>query len=37
MFPGSGRVTVIQVDNSYTITLPGEIFEDINESGKQHS
>ena len=32
MFPGSGRVTGIQVDNNY-ITLPGEIFEDIIESG----
>ena len=32
MFPGSGRVTGIQVDNNY-ITLPGEIFKDITESG----
>ena len=32
MFPGSGRVTGIQVDNNY-ITLPGEVFEDLNESG----
>ena len=32
MFPGSGRVTGIQVDNNY-ITLPGEIFDNINESG----
>ena len=32
VFPGSGRVTGIQVDNNY-ITLPGEIFEDITESG----
>ena len=31
MFPGSGRVLGIQVENNY-ITLPGEIFED--ESGK---
>ena len=36
VFPGSGRVTGIQVDNNY-ITLPGEIFEDITESGIQHS
>ena len=36
MFPGSGRVTGIQVDNNY-ITLPGEVFEDITESGIQHS
>ena len=32
MFPGSGRVLGIQVGNNY-ITLPGEIFEDITESG----
>ena len=32
MFPGSGRVTGIQVDNNY-ISLPDEIFEDITESG----
>ena len=32
MFPSSGRVTGIQVDNNY-ISLPGEIFEDITESG----
>ena len=33
VFPGSGRVTGIQVDNNY-ITLPGEIFDkNINESG----
>ena len=32
VFPGSGRVTGIQVDNNY-ITLPGEVFEDITESG----
>ena len=32
VFRGSGRVTGIQVDNNY-ITLPGEIFEDITESG----
>ena len=36
VFPGSGRVTGIQVDNN-SITLPGEIFEDITESGIQHS
>ena len=32
VFPGSGRVLGIQVGNNY-ITLPGEIFEDITESG----
>ena len=32
VFPGSGRVTGIQVNNSY-VSLPGEIFEDITESG----
>ena len=33
VFPGSGRVTGIQVENNY-ITLPGEIFDkNINESG----
>ena len=32
VFPSSGRVTGIQVDDNY-ITLPGEIFEDITESG----
>ena len=32
MFPGSGRVLGIQVDNNY-ISLPGELFEDLNESG----
>ena len=32
MFPGSGRVTGIQVDNNY-ISLPDEIFENISESG----
>ena len=32
VFPGSGRVLGIQVENNY-ITLPGEIFEDITESG----
>ena len=34
MLPGSGLVTGIQVDNNY-ISLPGEIFEDITESGMQ--
>ena len=29
---GKGKVTGIQVNNSY-ITLPGEIFENITESG----
>ena len=33
MFPGNGRVLGIQVDNSY-ISLPGELFENLNESGK---
>ena len=32
MFPGNGRVLGIQVDNSY-ISLPGELFENLNESG----
>ena len=34
MFPGGGRmrVTGMQVDNNY-ITLPGEMFEDMTESG----
>ena len=32
VFPGSGRVLGIQVDNNY-ISLPGELFEDLNESG----
>ena len=32
VFPGSGRVTGIQVDNNY-ISLPDEIFENISESG----
>ena len=32
VFPDSGRVTGIQVDNNY-ITLPREIFKDITESG----
>ena len=32
VFPGSSRVLGIQVENDY-ITLPGEIFEDITESG----
>ena len=32
VFPGSGRVTGIHVDNNY-ITLPGEIFNDITQSG----
>ena len=32
MFPGSGRVLGIQVDNNY-ISLPGELFENFNESG----
>ena len=32
VFPGSGRVTGIQVDNNY-IALPGEIFKDITEAG----
>ena len=29
---GNGRVLGIQVDNSY-ISLPGELFENLNESG----
>ena len=32
VFPGSERVTGIQVDNNY-ITLPGEVFENISKSG----
>ena len=32
VFPGNGRVLGIQVDNSY-ISLPGELFENLNESG----
>ena len=32
VFPGSGRVTGIQVDNNY-ISLPNEIFKNISESG----
>ena len=32
MFPGSDRVLGIQVDNNY-ISLPGELFENLNESG----
>ena len=32
VFPGSGRVTGIQVDNNY-ISLPDEIFENISKSG----
>ena len=32
VFPGSGRVTGIQVDNNY-ISLPDGIFENISESG----
>ena len=34
MFPGGGRtrVTGIQVENNY-VTLPGEIFEEMTESG----
>ena len=32
VFPGSGRVTGIQVDN-HNISLPGVIFENISESG----
>ena len=32
VFPGSGRVLGIQVENNY-ITLPGEIFKDLNKSG----
>ena len=38
MFPNNGRVLGIQVDNSY-ISLPGELFENLNESGflKMHA
>ena len=32
-FPGSGGVLGIQVDNNY-ISLPGELFENLEESGK---
>ena len=32
MFPGSGRVTDIEVENNY-IALPGVIFDNINKSG----
>ena len=32
VFPGSGRVLGIQVDNNY-ISLSGELFENSNESG----
>ena len=32
VFPDSGRVTGIQVDNNY-ISIPDEIFENISESG----
>ena len=32
VFPGNARVLGIQVDNSY-ISLPGELFENLNESG----
>ena len=32
VFPGSGHVLGIQVDNNY-ISLPGELFENLNESG----
>ena len=32
VFPGSGRVLGIQVDINY-ISLPGELFENLNESG----
>ena len=32
VFPGSGRVLGIQVDNNY-INLPGVLFENLNESG----
>ena len=32
MFPGSGRVTGIQVDSNY-ISLPDEIFDNISEPG----
>ena len=32
VFPGSSRVLRIQVDNNY-ISLPGELFENLNESG----
>ena len=32
MIPGSGRLVGIQVDNNY-ISLPGELFEHLNESG----
>ena len=34
MFPGSGRVTGLQVENNY-ISLPEGIFENISESGIQ--
>ena len=37
VFPGSGRVLGIQVDNNY-ISLPGELFDNLNESGiKRHN
>ena len=32
VFPGSGHVLGIQVDNNY-ISLPEELFENLNESG----
>ena len=35
MFPSSGRVTGIQVENNY-IALPGAIFDNINKSGIHH-
>ena len=35
VFPGSGRVLGIQVGNN-NITLPGEIFKDLNKSGMQY-
>ena len=34
VFPGSGRVTGIHVDNNY-ISLPDEIFDKLSESGIQ--
>ena len=35
MFPGSGRVTGIEVENNY-IALPGVIFDNIKRSGIHH-
>ena len=32
VFPGSSHVLGMQVDNNY-ISLPGELFENLNESG----